>query len=467
MVEILWNTSPESEEHVLDESRQDLSYLKKEIENQESLSFSQKIPPSLKNVYKKLLKINSKKDINNFQITWKEMELLINLHQKYSTTHLWYKLEKKLKNIFNVRGNLSFHQENFRWLKLLTFNIGQKNLFSINYTTLKSRYSSWKLWNTSVVVERTSTGGYLRDIDGNKLEGWVSIMSDGNLMSIDENWIFDKKTYLFWDGLFDKWSNGNLLISPTPSPNTMLAYVYTKKKEKIWRIPYTRSLENMWYSLERNDTNQTVKIIKNTIHSKFSEPILSYTRDKDFVKWMESAKKVIDSGIFNIEKKEEQFEDFYNKYFNASGTYKENTRYEIVREWWVNFYLIDKHNKHKEITDIPVSIFDERGRLLMRIDIEAMIRKYEAEEIYYKFIAKNNNKNVVNSKWVHVENRYYLWYPFLYNSHVITLERTPFTEWKYAIIVRKQWTDNIIWKINLDNFMSASDIEKEIDTLIK
>lgn len=226
-------------------------------------------------------------------------------------------------------------------------------------------------------------------------------------------------------------------------------------------------MQDKWYVFEREDVSRTLRIKKENIKSKYSESLLSYQTDKDFLKWLENAKKSIDSGVMEIEKQEAKFEDFYNKYFTTSGTYRENTRYEIVRENWTKFYLIDTYNKKKSITTAPVSIFDERGRLLEWRDVDAMIEKYEAEQIYLKFIAKNNTKNAVNLKWEHVDNSYYLWYPFVYKSHTIKLERTPFTDWKYAILVTEQNTEKFIGKIALDNFMTASDIEKEIEKVIK
>jgi hypothetical protein len=49
---------------------------------------------------------------------------------------------------------------------------------------------------------------------------------------------------------------------------------------------------------------------------------------------------------------------------------------------------------------------------------------------------------------------------------MITLERTPFTDWKYAILVNDK-ERNFIWKVSLDNTMDASAIEKEIKEIIK
>lgn len=226
-------------------------------------------------------------------------------------------------------------------------------------------------------------------------------------------------------------------------------------------------MQDKWYVFEREDVSRTLRIKKENIKSKYSESLLSYQRDKDFLKWLDDAKTGIDSWITEIEKQQAKFEDFYNKYFTTSGTYRENTRYEIVRENWTKFYLIDTYNKKKNITTAPVSIFDERGRLLTDNDIDGLLRKYEAEQIYLKFIAKNNTKNAVNLKGEHVDDSYYLWYPFIYKSYTVKLERTPFTDWKYAILVTEKDTEKFVGKIALDNFMTASDIEKEIDKLIK
>ena len=470
MIEQIWENRDITVENVLQESKQNLSDLKKEIkvyDDQENLDLSQKIPPKLKDIYKKLLKINSKKDVKNIQLDWRELEIFLNLFQVYSNTKLGSKVAENFRDIFGVQGNMTIHQENFKWIKLITISVGQQELFSINHTTPTTAYSSWKLWNTPVVVERSSDRYYLKDIEGNKIEGRVSFLPDGNMMPIDENGVFHQQTILFWDLSFNKWANENFTIAPTKSPEAMLTYKYEKKKEKIWRMEKVTSLENMWYILDRDDASKTVRIKKNNIKSKYSESLLSYKSDNDFLKWLEDAKKSIDSGVMEVEKQEAKFEDFYNKYFNTNATYMENTRYEIIRDQWTKFYLIDKQNKNKQLTNNPVSIFDERGRLLEERDIDAMIEKYEAEQIYLKFIAKNNSKDAVNIKWEHVGNEYYLWYPFIYKSHTIKLERTPFTDWKYAILINEQETETFKWKIFLDNFMSASDIEKEINKLIK
>jgi SepF-like predicted cell division protein (DUF552 family) len=58
----------EGKEDVLDKSRQDLSFLKKELEGEEDLDYSKTIPPKLKKIYRKLLKINSPKDVKNLHL---------------------------------------------------------------------------------------------------------------------------------------------------------------------------------------------------------------------------------------------------------------------------------------------------------------------------------------------------------------------------------------------------------------
>lgn len=47
-------------------------------------------------------------------------------------------------------------------------------------------------------------------------------------------------------------------------------------------------------------------------------------------------------------------------------------------------------------------------------DIDAIIDQYEAKQIYLKFIAKNNKQNVVNVQGKHMDNTYYVGYPFMY-----------------------------------------------------
>lgn len=467
MGEILWNISPENKESVLDESRQDLLYLKKEVENEDNVEFSQKIPPKLKDIYKKLLKINSKKDIKNIQLNGGELEIFFNLFLQYSTTKLWREVIENFENIFNAQGNVSLYLENFGGLKLLVYSIGEKEIFAINYTVSDQSYWPRMCDNTPIVVDRSRDRCFVRDIEGNKIEWRYAIMPDGNLLLIDENGNYPQQTYYFRDLSFKKWSDQKFILNKTASAEVMLQSLYEKKKQKIWWMLEIKSLEDMWYSLDRDDRGRCVRIKKNNIKSKYSESILSYQTDKDFLKWIDDARKTVDGGVEEIEKQEAKFEDFYNKYFNDNGTYIENMRYEIVRESGTEFYIIDKQNRNKKLTNTSVSIFDERGRLLEGRDIEAMIEKYEAEQIYLKFIAKNNSKDAVNLKWEHMDNSYYIWYPFIYKSHIITLERTPFTDWKYAILVKEKGTETFVWKVALDNFMSASDIEKEIDNLIR
>lgn len=230
----------------------------------------------------------------------------------------------------------------------------------------------------------------------------------------------------------------------------------------------TKSLENKWYIFDRDDRTRTVRIKKENIKSKYSESLLSYQTDKDFLKWMDDAKASVDSWVTEIEKQEAKFEDFYNKYFSDNAVYKKNKRYEITREWSTKFHLLDRENKNKKVTANPLSIFDERGeRLITDKDIDGIIRKYEAETIYLRFIMKNNTKDTMNSQWEHAVNTYYLWYDFEYKNHMIKLECSPVTDRKYAIVVHEKWTKEYKWKVLLENSMSASDIEKQIDNLIR
>lgn len=471
MIEQIWENRDITVENVLQEGKQNLSDLKKEVnisDNQKNIDFSEKIPPKLKDIYKKLLKINSKKDVKNIQLDWRELEYVINLFQKYSGTKLGKQVVDNFKDIFGAQGNLSIYQENFAWMKLLTINIGQQELFAINYTVPSIIYSCWKMWDTPIVVDRSPDRCYVRDAEGNKLEWRFSVMPDGNLLPVSENGEYNENTFLFWDLSFNKWANNDFAIAPTKSPNAMLTYVYEKKKQKLsFILPNIPSLENMWYIFQRDERTMSVAISKNGIVSKKSESILSYKTDKDFIQWLEGAKGSIDSGVIEVENKEAAFKEFYKKYFNSDWTYAENTRYEIVEEWGTSFYLIDKQNRDKKLTETTISVFDERWRVLKGIDIDGMIEKYEAQEIYLKFIAKNNTKDVMNSQWVHAVNSYYLWYGFEYKNHMIALESSPVTDWKYAITVHEKETKNFKWRILLDNYISVTDIEKQIDKLLK
>jgi hypothetical protein len=50
---------------------------------------------------------------------------------------------------------------------------------------------------------------------------------------------------------------------------------------------------------------------------------------------------------------------------------------------------------------------------------------------------------------------------------MVKLESSPVTDWKYAIVIHEKWTGKYKWRVFLDNFMSASDIEKQIEKLLK
>jgi hypothetical protein len=178
--------------------------LKKEIVNQTDVEIISNIPPTLKDIYKKLLKIHSKQDIKNIQFTGKELEMFVNLFEEYSRTKQGSKVMENLETIFNAQGNVVVLLENFGGLKLAVVQVGGQELFAINYTVANGSYSSRKIHNTPIVVDRSADRCFVREVEGNKLEGRYAIMPDGNLFPIDENGNYPKEAYFFRDLSFKK-----------------------------------------------------------------------------------------------------------------------------------------------------------------------------------------------------------------------------------------------------------------------
>lgn len=111
-------------------------------------------------------------------------------------------------------------------------------------------------------------------------------------------------------------------MNTTSSVDVMYKSLYEKKKAKIGIIPEVKSMQNMGYMFERDDRTRTVLVKKENIKSKYSEPLLSYQTDKDFLKRLDDAQKEIDEVIKKSDKQKEDFSGFYKKYFNDNGTYQ-------------------------------------------------------------------------------------------------------------------------------------------------
>jgi hypothetical protein len=128
---------------------------------------------------------------------------------------------------------------------------------------------------------------------------------------------------------------------------------------------------------------------------------------------------------------------------------------------------LDRHRENKKINRLSLSIFNQKWNQISKLDISSVIDKYEANLIYLKFISKHNTQNVVTSKWEHMSDSYYIWYSFEYNNHLIRLEHNWETKYKYAVTVYDKNTEESLWMFFLDNFMSAWDIEKGIEKVLK
>jgi hypothetical protein len=109
------------------------------------LDISEKIPPNLKKLYKKLSKIHNKNDVANLQLDQKEFRFFANLLAEYTDTRVGKKCIEQLADAFGVqRGELYLREENFGGLKLLVVCIGQQEVFAINYTVTQHTYGCRK-----------------------------------------------------------------------------------------------------------------------------------------------------------------------------------------------------------------------------------------------------------------------------------------------------------------------------------
>jgi len=434
--------------------------------NESNIPLNAKVPPKLKKLYKKLLKYNSKKDFQDLVLTGEELWYFINLVPQHSNSKLGNKFVDHIQKIFNANWNISIRMDDFGWLKLATVLVWGIEVFCINHTIQSPTYGCWKVWDTPIIVENSSSGYKVLDVNREQIRWWYVVLYNGNLVEVDENGDYEWRAFLYWDTWFkeDFWK---AMIAATKSPSAMIKDKYEKKKLKISdMLPDTKSLQDQWYKLEWDDRLMTVNLEKNNINSGNSEPILDYKSDKAFLKRLKEAQDKVDGGLEIEKEKEGMFDDFYADYFEDNGIYKNNDRYELRREWSTKFYLIDRYNQKKKIENKATSIFDGRWKLIDDSDLNGMINKYEAQGVYLKFIANNNTKNTLNKDWRHMDNSYYLWYPIVYKDYDIKLDCSPFTDWRYAVVVSdSSW--NHVWKFFLDNFMSSSDVEKEIEKIIK
>ena len=274
-------------------------------------------------------------------------------------------------------------------------------------------------------------------------------MPDGNLALIDQNGKYLPETKYFWDLSFSKLSDTDFTMNFSKTPNKMLEDIYKQKKAYISNLPEIKTMVDEGYLFEWNDYTKTVEIRRSSMASKASDDIMKYATDEDFLAWIRELK----------------FKDFYNIYFNDSASYKKNNRYEIIKEGATGFFLLDKENGKESLSSTPFSILDESGRLIDDQRIDIFIEKYEAEQVYLKFIAENNKEYILDAQGNHMEHTYYLWYAFPYRGHTIQIERNLSTKRKYALVVRDgQWT--YTGTVYLDKKMKSKDIEREIDALI-
>ncbi len=433
---------------LLEESKQNLSDLKKDIYD-ENLETSEKFPPNLKKLYERFLTIKSPKDIDTFVMDRKEFRYFSTLFQEYIKTKTGRKVQKQLELVFGAKGAMDIHEKKIDGLKLVVLSLWGKELFAINNTIESDMYYTWRYEKWSIVVDCTSDHYYIRDVSGNKLQWRYSIMPDGNLALIDQNGKYLPETKYFWDLSFSKLSDTDFTMNFSKTPNKMLEDIYKQKKAYISNLPEIKTMVDEGYLFEWNDYTKTVEIRRSSMASKASDDIMKYATDEDFLAWIRELK----------------FKDFYNIYFNDSASYKKNNRYEIIKEGATGFFLLDKENGKESLSSTPFSILDESGRLIDDQRIDIFIEKYEAEQVYLKFIAENNKEYILDAQGNHMEHTYYLWYAFPYRGHTIQIERNLSTKRKYALVVRDgQWT--YTGTVYLDKKMKSKDIEREIDALI-
>src|SRR5574344_79011 len=215
-------------------------------------------------------------------------------------------------------------------------------------------------------------------------------MPDGNLALIDQNGKYLPETKYFWDLSFSKLSDTDFTMNFSKTPNKMLEDIYKQKKAYISNLPEIKTMVDEGYLFEWNDYTKTVEIRRSSMASKASDDIMKYATDEDFLAWIRELK----------------FKDFYNIYFNDSASYKKNNRYEIIKEGATGFFLLDKENGKESLSSTPFSILDESGRLIDDQRIDIFIEKYEAEQVYLKFIAENNKEYILDAQGNHMEHTY-------------------------------------------------------------
>ncbi len=443
------------------------------IENKDAADFEafrqvwEKLPKKMKKLYKKISRLNSKEDFDDLSLDKEELWYLANIAPRFLDTKKWEKFLQNLQEVFGYWWKFDVYTSDFGGLKLVNFTLWWDIIFSINNTLTAPEYNTRKVDGQSIVIDKIWDRLVVRKLNHDILEWWFVIHYNGNLSSTDENWDHKWKAFLYRDTWF-KNNFWELNIDPTKSPKNMIKYKYEKKKYRLSNIDSEiKSLRDMWYSLVWNDQNMTCRLKKWSWKSDFSDPILSYKSDRDFEKWMKDAKDVVDWTLEYEQWQEELFAEFYEKYFEYNWTLKDNQRYKIEREWNINFYLLDRYNRNKKIWEKPISIIDNKWKMISDESINIMINKYEAEEIYLSFISKNNKNDVLNTHWEHKVDQYYVWYDFLYKWYRIRFDRSSFTDWKYSVMVYDKDTEKYVWHFSLDNQMSWSDIEKEIEKIIK
>jgi len=456
-----------------DQKKDDIENVYDKIENKDAADFEtfrqvwEKLPKKMKKLYKKMIKLNSKEDFDDLVLDKEELWYLANIAPRYLDTKKGQKFLENLKKIFGYWWSFDVITSDWGGLKLVNFTLWWEVIFSINNTTTSPEYTTWKADGKSIVVDKVWKDFVVRTLDHQILKWWFVIHYNGNLSSTDENGDHEWRAFLYRDTWFKNefWVFN---IDPTKSSKKMINDKYEKKKEKISKIMKDmENFKNMWYDFVWNNQNMTCKLKKWSWESDFSDPILSYKNDRDFEKWLKDAKDAVDWTLEYEKWQEELFAEFFDKYFEHNGMLKDNERYKIKKEWNTKFYLLDRYNRNKKISEFSVSVLDKKWKMIWEKDINFIIDEYEAKEIYLSFISKNNKKDVLNKNWEHKTDQYYISNDFLYKWYKISFGCGSITDWKYSVLVCDKDTEKYIWHFSLDNQMSWSDIEKEIEKIVK